>query len=412
MHRFTLLILILFTLLTALLLVFGTGRRSDDTLVIWTQDNTPGRVLLDSLLQAYQRNHPDTKIIMTYYETEELRSNFIISALGGSGPDLVYGPADAVGPFHVMQIIRPLEPFFDEAYLQQFDEKARVWYKGHLYLLGDRIGNHLTLVYNKKLLPEPPQTTDELIEVGRQLTRDVDGDGLMDYYALVWNFVEPFFFVPFLGGYGGWVMDDSARPTLNTPATVNACKLILKLRDLNIIPRECDLNLADQLFKQQRAAMIINGPWSWSSYIEAGVDIGLARIPKVSETGLWPTPMVSAKGYSINVNTKGKRLERTLDLLRYLLSEEVQLVTTRKLKTIPSHLKVRQHPDVLNDAILRKSMEQIEVGRLMPVAPEMRAIWDAMRPAYQMVLNGTLSPEAAAEKMQKDAEKLIRDMLQ
>lgn len=367
---------------------------------------------MDSLLQEYMRRNPGVRVSMTYYETEELRSNFIVAALGGSGPDLVYGPSDAVGPFHVMEIIQPLENFFTHDYLAQFDDKGKVYYQGHLYQLADRIGNHLTLVYNKKLLPEPPRTTEELVEIGKRLSQDHNNDGMIDTYALVWNFVEPYFFIPFLGGFGGWVMDENNRPTLNTQATVDACKFILKLRDEKIIPRECDLNIANELFKQQHAAMIINGPWSWGAYIEAGVDIGLARIPRVTETGLWPTPMVSAKGYSINVNTRGEKLRRTLDLLRFLVAPESQLAFTRKLKTIPSHKQAREHPMLRNDEILRKSLDQLSVGRLMPVAPEMRAIWDGMRPSYQSIFNDMLTPEQAAEKMQKDTEKLIREMLQ
>ena len=46
----------------------------------------------------------------------------------------------------------------------------------------------------------------------------------------------------------------------------------------------------------------------------------------------------------------------------------------------------------------------------MPVNPELRAIWDAMRPSYQAVLAGTMSPEKAAEEMQKEAEKKIEEM--
>ena len=412
MSRFPLIILVTFLLALILLVTYGTGRRPENSIVIWTQDLTAGRAVLDSVLQAYMEEHPDVSITLTYYETEELRSNFIIAALGGSGPDLIYGPADAVGPFHVMGIIQPLETLLDAEYLEQFDPKARVWYKGHLYLLGDRIGNHLALVYNKRLVPNPPKTSDELIEMGRKLSRDTNGDGLIDDYALAWNFVEPFFFVPFLGGFGGWVMDEEGNPTLNTRATVEACKFILRLREEKIIPRECDLDLANQLFKQENAAMVINGPWAWGSYIESGIDMGLARIPKISETGLWPTPMVSAKGYSININTRGERLKRTVELMKYLLTPEVQLAFTHKLKTIPSHKEARQNPIFTTDEILIASLNQLEVGRPMPVDPAMRAIWDAMRPAYQMVLNGTLSPEEAAEKMQKDAERLIRDMLQ
>jgi maltose-binding protein MalE len=46
----------------------------------------------------------------------------------------------------------------------------------------------------------------------------------------------------------------------------------------------------------------------------------------------------------------------------------------------------------------------------MPVVPEMRAIWDAMRPAYQNALNGEATPEEAARAMQQDAEQKIREM--
>ena len=46
----------------------------------------------------------------------------------------------------------------------------------------------------------------------------------------------------------------------------------------------------------------------------------------------------------------------------------------------------------------------------MPVVPEMRAVWDAMRPHVQAVMAGSESPEVAAQKMQALAEKKIREM--
>ena len=36
------------------------------------------------------------------------------------------------------------------------------------------------------------------------------------------------------------------------------------------------------MFKTGRAAMIINGDWSWGDYKDV-IDFGIARIPKVSE---------------------------------------------------------------------------------------------------------------------------------
>lgn len=412
MERFTLIILALFFVLTILFLAFGSERRDADEIIIWTQDLPPGRAVLDSLLNVFMQQNPSVKVSERYYETEELRSNYIIAALGGSGPDLVYGPADQVGPFEIMGIIQPLENLFEPDFFEKFDPKGVVRYKGHVYQIADRIGNHLTLVYNRKLLPKPPQTTDELLAIGPSLTKDIDGDGLTDQYALVWNFVEPFFFVPFLGGFGGWVMDDNGRPTLNTPATIEACKFIVELRDKGIIPRECDLDLANQLFKKQNAAMIINGPWSWGGYIDARVEIELARIPMVSSTGLWPTPMVSATGYSLNVNSTGQRRDRTLQLIRFLTEPENTLAYTRKLSAIPARVEALASPLVLNDPILQRSQDQITVGRPMPINPEMRAIWDAMRPPYQNIFNGRLTPAQAAAEMQKLADQKIAEMFE
>lgn len=52
----------------------------------------------------------------------------------------------------------------------------------------------------------------------------------------------------------------------------------------------------------------------------------------------------------------------------------------------------------------------MEVGRPMPIVPELRAIWDAMRPSYQAVLGGTETPEQAANEMQRSAIQKIREM--
>ncbi len=412
MEKFTLVIVALLLVFTVFFLAFGQSKRDPNDLIIWTQDLPAGRVVLDTLLARFERQNPGTRATEIYYETEEVRNNFVVAAQGGSGPDLVYGPSDMVGVFHVMGIIQPLNDFFSAAELAQFDPMAVVRYKGHLYMLADRVGNHLTLVYNKKLLPHPPRTTVELMAMGRKLTQDTNGDGKIDQYALVWNFIEPFFFIPFMGGYGGWVMDDNAQPTLNTQATIDASKLIVRMREEKIVPYECDLNLANQLFKENKAAMVINGPWSWGGYLDAGIDIGVTRIPMVSETGLWPTPMVSATGFCLNINVQGERRERVLKLLRFLTAPENQLEYTRALRAIPSNLEARKDSMFVKDPILLGSQDQITVGRAMPIAPEMRAIWDAMRPPYQNILNGQLTPEQAAKKMQDEATKLIAEMFE
>jgi maltose-binding protein MalE len=64
----------------------------------------------------------------------------------------------------------------------------------------------------------------------------------------------------------------------------------------------------------------------------------------------------------------------------------------------------------LKNKIVQQSLYAREVGRMMPVTPALRGIWNAMKPAYQAIINGSMSPEEASARMQRDAEKFINEM--
>jgi maltose-binding protein MalE len=394
------------------LLLTGCARGTGDAvrITIWHQDRIDIRLVLEKQIGRFMALHPGVKVEQLFKETEELRSGFIIAALAGQGPDIVYGPSDQVGPFETMQIILPLEGIFDSAWCASYDPLAMTWYKGHLYQVADKLGNHLTLVYNRKLVPVPPATDLEMIAMGKRLTTPA-GAGNGARYGLAWNYTEPFFFIPFLTGFGGWIMDREGRPSLDTRATVDALRFIKDLRDVHrIIPNEADYEIADILFKDGNAGMIINGDWSWAGYRNAGLDIGVAPLPKITSTGLWCGTMVSPKGFSINANVTEEKKKLVIELIRYLMSEENQMESTRELFTMPTHLRVRGSEFVQNNEILRNSRIQIDHGRAMPVTPDLRAIWDAMRPSYQAVLAGTKTAEQAARDMQELALQRITEM--
>jgi maltose-binding protein MalE len=403
----------LILLLAAAALWQGCSRRDDGRIRItmWHQDRIDVRLILQRQLDRFMRLHPEVRVEQLFKETEELRSGFIIAALAGQGPEIVYGPSDQVGPFEIMDIILPLETLFEKEWIAQFDERGCTWYKGHLYQVADKLGNHLTLVYNKKLVSVPPTTEVELIATAKAITADLNGDGKTDRYGLAWNYTEPFFFIPFMTGYGGWIMDSAGAPTLDNRGTVGGLGLIKELRDVHkVIPNEADYNVADILFKDGNAGMIINGDWSWAGYLNAGLDIGVAPLPRITTTGLWCEPMVSPKGFSINANVTEEKRRWVIELIRYLMLPENQQEAARELFTMPTHKAVQAGEFVRTNEILRNSRLQIEHGRTMPVVPEVRAIWDAMRPSYQAVLAGTKSAEQAARDMQLMALRRIKEM--
>lgn len=403
MNKLLILCLISFQLLAC--------NRDEKKTMIWHYRRPVERKLMAEVLQRFKTERfPEWTFEERFYEPEELRTNFIISSLAGSGPALLLGPSDNVGPLVDLQVIQPIEPYVDQAYLDSFINEpfsANTWYRGHLYQVADQVGNHLCLIYNKDLIPQPPQSINELIALKEKLPKSNDRSAR---YVLTWNFIEPFFFIPFIGGYGGWIMDEENRPTLDNEATVKAAQLIYDLRNkYQVIPKEADYEFANQLFKDGYAAMIINGPWSFSTYTDNNMNIGITRIPMIDETGLWPTPMISPLGYSLNVNLIGEKLQVTVDLLKYLTSAEVELEFTKLTGAIPSRKEAFASEIVTNNEITQSSIYQMEVGRPMPVVTELRWIWDAMRPSYQAIFTGNMTPEEAAKDMQRQAEKLIRE---
>jgi maltose-binding protein MalE len=122
--------------------------------------------------------------------------------------------------------------------------------------------------------------------------------------------------------------------------------------------------------------------------------------------------MIGTKGYSVNVNLDKAKEGAIRDLLHYLTSEKVTARFATELAILPSVRAAYDLPGIKNDALLQASLEQWKVGRQMPVVPEMRAIWDAMRPNMQSVMNGSKSPQDAARDMQKDALDKIASMNQ
>ena len=153
---------------------------------IWHQMLYENRKVLREVCDDYEKQNLDIRINLTYRETEELRSSFQAASMGGSGPELIYGPTDQVGPFSVMEIIQPLDALFPQDYFNQFVDNAVVKSDNKIWMVGDVVGNHLMLIYNKKLLSIPPMNTDQLIKLKdsgiktRDDLADLSSDELID----------------------------------------------------------------------------------------------------------------------------------------------------------------------------------------------------------------------------------------
>lgn len=395
------------TVLLVLVMLMGLvsiASASKVTLVLWTKEDTEALDWNKFLVEEFMKAHPDITVeLVKKLDVEVLREDFLTASLAGAPPDLLWTVNDHAGPFVAADVIEAVDNLFD---LGIFVESAlaAVELEGKYWGVPISNGNHLMLLYNKKLIAEAPRDTDELFVKGKELT--VGGN-----YGLVWNQTEPFWLVPWLGGFKGKVFaEDGVTPTLNTPEMIATLKFLHDMKfDAKIVPPECDYDAADTLFKEGKAAMIINGDWSLTSYISVlGDDLGVARIPKVAVTGEWPKPYTSGVYFMLAKGLSGDKLKAAQDFIGFVASKEKQLEMVRLLNRLPALKEALKDPLITEDPILKGSSDQMVVGTPMPTVLEMRCNWDSMKPEMLAVLADTKSPEDAVKTMQSSAEACIR----
>jgi maltose-binding protein MalE len=333
--------------------------------------------------------------------------------MGGQGPDVVLSPFDHIGPFSIMGLAQPLDDLMSQDMKDKYIDAALpgMSLRGETYGVPVTMGNHLMLMYNKNIVDQAPETWSELIEVAKANTIDEDGDGLVDKYGLAYNLNEPFWWAAFHGGFGGWVFDEEYNPTLNTEATVDSLEFVHSLKfEHEIVPKESDYDLMDSLFKEGNVAFIINGDWSIEGYKSAkNVDLGVAPIPRFEKTGKYGQPMTSGKGFFVMSGLAEQKQIAAINFIDFMTSTAAQELYVEN-NFLPSNDQAYGLPQIQNDPIMKGSAEQLRNGKAMPVVPEMRGIWDAVRPALQSVMSDDLAPEAAAEQMQQEAEENIKSM--
>lgn len=378
-------------------------------IVLWTTEREAdgGLQFVQSLADDYTTFNPNVTVEVTDKDGESLREDILTAGLTGSRPDLLWTVDDHVRPFVDDELIIPLDDMFDfDKYVES--ASAAVQLGGQTWGVPINSGGHLMLIYNKDLIDEPPQTTDELIEMGLELTTN-------SLYGLVYNQTDPQWLVPWLAGFTGSVFaEDGTTPTLNTEQMVNTLQFLYDIKsETPIVPEDSDYDGAHVLFSRGRAAMIIDGDWSLAGYRDtfAGA-LGVARIPRVSATGEWPRPYISGSYlmFPVNPQEDPAKLDAVMGFAEFVTSAENQALLVTELDRLPTLKEALEAPPIVNNPVVKGSADQMTVGRPVPTVREMRCNWNAMRPEMQAVLAGDKSPKQAAADMQEAAEICIENL--
>lgn len=392
--------------LLALPLLSGSALAEKVRLDVWEQDTPAVGNEMDKWIEVFEKRNPDIDVVRTHYENEQLRTKFLQSAVTGDGADIVYGPNDLAGVLATAGVIQEATPFINK---DQFDQATIDVTKlnGKVWGIPLSVGNHLMLFYNKELVKDAPASFDDIIKQGQAFMKQkADGYGLAMYQS------EPFWFVPFMGAFGAWPLqetDGKVNVTLNTPESVKALQFLVDLKDkYKILPKDCDYQCAKSMFLSKRAPYLITGDWEINDLQDNfGKNLGIAPLPIVNATGKHATPLLGGRYLFVNSVAEGKKLEAAKKFIAFLSELPIQVRIATKLNRIPAVQEARDHKQVKELETLAALADATKYAKASPSDVEMRAAWDGLRIMVQRAMSGKESVAEASKTGQQAADEAL-----
>lgn len=315
------------------------------------------------------------------------------AAGAGKGPDIFCWPHDRVGEWAKAGLLTPLRPSpalraeIEDTAWRAFSYQGRTW--------GYPIAIETTgLIYNKSLVPVPPRTFDEVI----QLDRKLQGQGKR---AILWHYNKSFFSWPVLAGAGGQIFGRDARGDfdagqvgVNNEGALAGAQMIDRLVREGHMPKGANYAEMESGFARGEVAMMISGPWAWENARRARIEFGVAPIPAV-RPGQYSKPFVGVLGCMIAAPSRQKDLAREF-LEQHLLRPEALKVLDADVPIgVPANKAF--YAELSVNPLIKASMENARLGEPIPNIPEVGRFWTAMDAALEAISNGLQSPKDALD---------------
>jgi len=317
---------------------------------------------------------------------------FQAAAAAGKGPDIMCWAHDRVGEWAKSGLVVPVRPArrirdeIEDSAWGAFTYRGQVW--GYPLAI-EAIG----LIYNKALVPTPPASFEELIELDGKLAAQ-------GRRAILWAYNNSFFSWPLLAGPGGFIFGRDAQGNLdpkqvgvNQPGALQGAQMLDRLVKDGHMPKGARYAEMEGAFARGQVAMMINGPWAWDNARKVGIDFGVAPIPGIG--GKPSKPFVGVLGCMITAPSRIK------DIAREFI--ENHLLTVESLKTISADVPLgtpankAYYRELSADPNIVATMANAKAGEPIPNIPEMGRFFPAMDAAFEAITNGRQSPKDALD---------------
>jgi multiple sugar transport system substrate-binding protein len=283
--------------------------------------------------------------------------------------------------------------------------------------------NPMMLMYNVDQLAaagvRPPRTHAELLAAFRRLTRDADGDGRMDHWAL-WatlktTWFERFYdFYPlYLASSGGVTVVAGGKVLFDNSAAVSALEVLRRGFAEGTLPRS-NFVLGRDPFADGTVAMKIIGPWFVKELEDLkvrGLRYDVVPIPTADGVSR-DNGFAFADLRSIAVFSTTRHPDAAARFVAYLTSPAADRLLIEDASQLPYRRALASDPRFVTALArwptLATYATYVERTRDIDIDPDVVEIFDLLSEAYEAgAVYGTMSVRQALTKAAAEARKIL-----
>ena len=417
-------------LLSAAFLFAGGNAESDDGQISiimmdsYAAEDPHGQYVYE-YAEKFMEEHPNVTI-----EIQAVASNDIYTRLAAMAtspdelPTMFFTSADQIPTLYDLGLTEDLNNYMT-------DEDKALWTDG--VIESGTINGDLTyipvslqptdIIYRIDRFEEAgleiPTTWDEFIECAKALTKDTDGDGIIDQ----WGFgmvgsndssgQSRFMSYLWSNGYecayeedGEWKTDIAA-----TPEFIDVFSKWTSMNADGLVPigiTEVNYSTAANYFAMGYTSMFLTGPnalgVAYSSNPDLRGKLGSFKIP-----GEYSGTMLGAEGYAISSYASDEEKQAAYDFIKFFATADNEYKFWQSSGKIPA-VKAGQSVEFITGEDYEGFLQQIADGcRPTLTFPGIAGLKGALGDAYSAVFSGEMTNEAAVDSLVADLAELMED---
>ncbi len=383
----------------------------------------PEGPLFEEFVAEFQRQHPNVTVELTGVPMNQALQRITTLAASGSLPDIFVDTENNVSKLEDMGICEDLSAYMTQAETANIVDAIRdgSTVNGKLVMYPWYSGPN-ALIFRQDWLDEAglkaPATLDEVLAAAQALTKDTNGDGIVDRYGfgLIGTNDDSgqVRFVMILRSFGARELyqdaDGNWKTEIGTPESIDAFTYFRDLKTkYGVVPPgalENSFNENVNLMAAEQIGMLIAGSNSVGKIFTANPSlrdkIVSVEMPSVKTTF---TP-VSILGWSVNAESRNKEL--AVEFAKFISSKQNSIRWVETTGRLPVMKDALAESEYLGTPLFEGFIAGTEASQQVPNAPFYAEVKSELGKTYQkLMLNPSSDVAAEVKACQRAIEQII-----